>query len=256
MMLTGNKEITKSFGYVLDLVYPRRCPVCDGVIAPFSFVKGELKRGPLIHGECEKKLRHIKGATCLKCGKRLSKAERDEEYCVDCRKHRHLFDRGFSLFEYRSVSGSIYRFKYAGRREYAEYYAKVAAGRYGKRLKSLGIEAIIPVPMYEKKQNTRGYNQAEVFGKRLSEELGIPMYSNVIRRVRNTLPMKNLDVRGRRNNLKKAFNIVRNDVKFRCILIIDDIYTTGSTVNEIAQEFHLTGTDRVYVLTLAIGQTT
>ena len=78
----------------------------------------------------------------------------------------------------------------------------------------------------------------------------------MIVRVRETAPMKGLDARTRRNNLKKAFNIVRNDVKFRCILIIDDIYTTGSTVDEIAHEFRMTGTDRIYVLTLAIGQTT
>ena len=110
--------------------------------------------------------------------------------------------------------------------------------------------------MYEKKKNDRGYNQAEVYAERLSKRFGIPTYVNVIKRVKNTVPMKGLDAGARRNNLKKAFNIVRNDVKFKCILIIDDIYTTGSTVDEIAHEFCMTGTDRIYVLTLAIGQTT
>ena len=68
--------------------------------------------------------------------------------------------------------------------------------------------------------------------------------------------MKQLDVRGRRNNLKKAFNITRNDVKFKCILIIDDIYTTGSTIDEIAHEFRVAGVKKIYFLSLAIGQTT
>ena len=68
--------------------------------------------------------------------------------------------------------------------------------------------------------------------------------------------MKELDARGRRNNLKKAFNITRNDVKFKCILIIDDIYTTGSTIDEIAHEFLMAGVEKVYFLTLSIGQTT
>jgi len=68
--------------------------------------------------------------------------------------------------------------------------------------------------------------------------------------------MKELDARGRRNNLKKAFIIAKNDVKFKCVLIIDDIYTTGSTIDEIAHEFQMAGVDRIYFLTLAIGQTT
>jgi len=82
------------------------------------------------------------------------------------------------------------------------------------------------------------------------------MYDDVIVRTRATRPMKELDLRGRRNNLKKAFNIIRNDVKFKCILIIDDIYTTGSTIDEIAHEFQMAGVKEIYFLTLAIGQTT
>ena len=110
--------------------------------------------------------------------------------------------------------------------------------------------------MYEDKEIKRGYNQADVLAKALSHELGIPCYSDVIKRVRDTQPMKELDVRGRRNNLKKAFNIAQNDVKFKCTLIIDDIYTTGSTIDEIAHEFRIAGVRKVYCLTLAIGQTT
>ena len=110
--------------------------------------------------------------------------------------------------------------------------------------------------MYRRKAAERGYNQAEVYARKVSEILDIPMCADLIQRSRNTLPMKNLDVRGRRNNLKKAFNIQRNDVKFKCILIIDDIYTTGSTIDEIARLLRLAGAEKVYFLTLAIGQTT
>ncbi len=210
----------------------------------------------LIHDECARKIKYVRGATCLKCGKPLSTAEKEEEFCIDCRKTRHFFDKGFSIFDYRSVSGSVYKFKYMGRQEYANFYAWAAFKRYGKTLKKLGIDAIIPVPMYKGKENARGYNQAEVFARKVGEEFGIPVYKNIIIRNKNTLPMKKLDARGRRNNLKKAFIIARNDVKFKCILIIDDIYTTGSTIDEIAHEFRIVGVEKVYFLTLAIGQTT
>jgi predicted amidophosphoribosyltransferase len=82
------------------------------------------------------------------------------------------------------------------------------------------------------------------------------MDAHVIRRIKNTVPMKELDAVRRRNNLKKAFIMPKNAVKYKCVLIIDDIYTTGSTIDEIAHEFRMAGVDRVYALTLAIGQTT
>ena len=244
------------FETALTLVYPRHCPVCDKVLKSVEIIDGRITFGRLIHDSCNRKVRRIRGNTCLRCGKLLGESGKDSEYCSDCARMRHEFDRGFSVFEYRSISGSIYKFKYMGRREYSSFYAKEAKKLLGNRLLRLGIDAIIPVPMYYEKENKRGYNQAEVFAGKLSKELEIPMYSDVIIRSRSTLPMKQLDVRARRNNLKKAFNIVRNDVKFKCILIIDDIYTTGSTIDEIAHEFRVAGVKKIYFLSLAIGQTT
>ncbi len=229
----------------LDLIYPRRCPICDDLVMP----------GHLAHRKCEKKIKYVRGNCCIKCGKKLIGTE-SVEFCQDCSNVRHRFKRNFPLFQYRSISGSVYRFKYLGRQEYADFYAEAAVRKLGEKLRRLNIDAIIPVPMYRDKQYKRGYNQAEVFACRLSERLGIPMYKDVIVRSRDTLPMKQLDVRGRRNNLKKAFNIVRNDVEFKCILIIDDIYTTGSTIDEIAHEFQMEGVREVYSMTLSIGQTT
>ncbi len=239
----------------LDFFYPRRCPVCDRPLNAFELRDGRLKKGALIHSECHKKIRYIRGATCLKCGKPMERGD-DREYCDDCSRRKHYYSRGFSVFAYRTISGSIYRFKYMGRQEYAAFYGAATRSLLGDKLKKLGIEAIVPVPMYRDKQRRRGYNQAERYARAVSKELGIPMYNNLIERVKDTVPMKELDVSRRRNNLKKAFNIVKNDVKFKCVLVIDDIYTTGSTIDEIAREFQMAGARDVYFLTLSIGQTT
>ena len=241
---------------VVTAIYPRRCPICDEIVESVTFKNGNLRLGGLIHGECKQKIKYVKGATCMKCGKPLPAAEKENVYCVDCDRTRHVFDRGFSVFDYRNISGSVYRFKYMGRQEYARFYGEAAAKRYGSTLRKLGIEAIIPVPMYKNKERTRGYNQADILAKSVGRELGIPVYEDVIKRSKNTLPMKELDARGRRTKKKKAFNITRNDVKFKCILIIDDIYTTGSTIDEIAHEFRIVGVNKIYFLSLAIGQTT
>ena len=241
---------------VVTAIFPRRCPVCDDIVESIKIRNGKLIIGQLIHDNCKKKIRYVRGATCMKCGKPLGQADSSKEFCYDCNRVRHVYDRGFAVFDYRSISGSVYKFKYMGRQEYARFYGRAVYERYGKAIRGLGIDAIIPVPMYKGKQLTRGYNQADVLAKMIGRELGIPVYTDAVVRNKNTLPMKELDARGRRNNLKKAFNITRNDVKFKCILIIDDIYTTGSTIDEIAHEFRIAGVDRIYFLTLAIGQTT
>ena len=230
---------------IFDILYPRRCPVCDEIVTPF---------GQKICRRCEDKPQYADGITCLKCGKPMKDAA--AEYCVDCIRLKHVYDRGYALFRYRSISGSIYRFKYMGRQEYADYYADQMVKRMGKMLQNLHPDALIPVPMYAEKENQRGYNQAQVLALAIGKRLGIPVETNLICRIRNTVPMKKLDEVQRRNNLKRAFNIARNDVKLLTIIVIDDIYTTGSTADEIACEFRKHGVEKVYFLSLAIGQTT
>ncbi len=226
----------------VSLLYPRRCPICDGIVR---------RQEGIIHTDCKKKVRTAGKITCMKCGKPL-RSEQDE-YCEDCRKTKHVFDRGYSVFRYRSISGSIYRFKYSGRREYARYYGEVTRDTLGEVIKDIGPDAIIPIPMYGPKKRTRGYNQAEILAEAIGKECGIPVRSDVIKRVKNTVPMKLLDSRRRRSNLKKAFNISGNDVKFKCIILVDDIYTTGSTIDAVSKEFRRIGVEKIFFITLAIG---
>ena len=246
-----HKELRRA----LDFVYPRRCPVCDGIIPVLELRDGRLRTGGDIHRNCSPRIKYVRGNTCAKCGKPLA-GDRNREYCDDCSRVSHLFDGGMSVFRYRSVAGSIYKFKYMGRREYADFYARATKRLLGEKISRLGVEALVPVPMYPDKERLRGYNQAAVYARALSRELDIPVREDLIKRVRNTAPMKELDAASRRNNLKNAFNIAENDVKFKYVLIIDDIYTTGSTIDEIAHEFRVAGVTKIFFLTLAIGQTT
>lgn len=187
----------------------------------------------------------------MKCGKKLEDAQ--AEYCGDCMRRRHLFDRGRALCSYRSISDSIYRFKYKGRREYAAYYAACMDRELGEWILHCRPDALIPVPIHASKRRVRGYNQAETLAKELGSRMGIPVETNLVRRVRKTMPMKELSVDERQNNLKRAFKICRNDVKLNTIIIIDDIYTTGSTIDAMSYELRKAGVKRIYFVTLAIG---
>ena len=113
---------------------------------------------------------------------------------------------------------------------------------------------MIPVPVHASKKRTRGYNQAEVLARELGNIMHIPVDPNLIARVRKTVPMKNLSVSDRQNNLNMAFKICRNDVKLDTIVIIDDIYTTGSTIDAMSYELRRAGIRHVYFVTLAIGR--
>ena len=232
----------KLIWWIRELLFPRRCPVCDRPVKP---------AGHLICDICKDKLKYVSEVHCMKCGKPLGKDT--EEYCEDRRKKKHKYIQGKSLYEYKSAAGTIYRFKYGKRKEYAEFLGKEMAEHFGKNIRNWKADALVPVPIHKSRKRQRGYNQAELLAVELGKRLGIPVKSELIVRVRKTLPQKLLKESERQNNLKKAFKIGQNDVKLSTIIIIDDIYTTGSTVNEMADILNKMGIDKVYVLTLAIG---
>ncbi len=235
--------MNKVWDVVLDLMYPRRCPVCDEPVKPF---------GSLVCDDCKGKIQYLQAPFCAKCGKEIK--DYTIPYCHDCAKTNHVYDRGMSLFAYESVADSIYRFKYRNRPEYAGFYAERMAYLIGERIRALDADALIPVPIHETKRKTRGYNQAECLADELGKRLHIPVAKDVIVRIKKTDPLKDLSPVQRQNNLKKAFKINSDSVKLKSVIIIDDIYTTGSTIDAMAKELRRVGVERIYFVTLAIGK--
>lgn len=226
----------------MDWLYPARCPVCDGVLLP----------GEEICEECIPRLHYVADPRCCKCGKPLQTDE--AEYCHDCMDGNHIYDSGLALYEYESIKDSLYRFKYKGRCEYAGFYGKEIAKRLGDRIARWHPDALLPVPMYKRKERMRGYNQAGLLAEAVGVSLHIPVRQDLMVRQRQTVPMKELDPVRRQINLKKAFIIGQFDVKLKCIVIIDDIYTTGSTMDEMTKVLRTAGVSRIHFLTLAIGR--
>lgn len=136
----------------------------------------------------------------------------------------------------------MYRFKYSERREYARAFGRLAAGLRSDWLKYQRCELILPVPMYRKKKSLRGYNQAEDFANELGRRLGMESSSLILRRNRNTKPLKGLTEKERRADLKGAFSVDRNALadflrtgRPARFLVVDDIYTTGATVDALSE---------------------
>ena len=226
---------------VLQLLLPRRCPACDGIVQPI---------GEKLCTQCLGKLKLLTPPWCMKCGKKITG---QKEYCLDCVRKEHEYIRGRALYEYESAALSIYRFKYGGRQEYASFYGEQVAEYLGDFVRSIRPDALIPIPLHKKRKRTRGYNQAELLAQAIGDGLGVPVYNDFLVRVKNTVPLKYENPEERQNNLKKAFNIRQNDVKLEKVILIDDIYTTGSTIDEAARTLKTAGVKEIYFIALACG---
>lgn len=229
--------------FLIELLFPRRCPICD---------KPVDKMGRYVCKKCQDNIEYIESPYCLKCGKSLK--EETEEYCEDCKNLAHIFDRGRALYEYDSIKASVYRFKYENRREYAEFFGKQLARKLGEEIKNWNVDAIVPIPLHKEREKKRGYNQAVLIARALGRELNIPVEEKLVYRIKPTVPQKELKGKERQNNLKNAFKIGRNDVKLKTIIVVDDVYTTGATMDEMAHCLKCAGIHRIYCISLAVGR--
>lgn len=198
------------------------------------------------------KITIIKPPICMRCGKPIQ----DElaEFCHDCEIKNFHFKRGVAVFAYSSaMKKSMYAFKYNNRREYGRYYGRVMAERFYDTVKGWGCDVLMPVPLHKYKFIKRGYNQAEVFARALSEEFGIPVDAHTLIRVRNTRPQKELSDVERKNNIENAFQTRINSIKYKKVILVDDIYTTGTTINECAGVLKRAGVEDIYFVTACIG---
>lgn len=231
---------------ILDFLYPQRCPICEQIVIP---------KGALICKECYKTLPFIEEPRCMKCGKPLESMEK--EYCYDCEKRTFHYEYGYGLFRYNEqMKRSLSAFKYHGKREYAEFYGQQLLIHFKEWIVSVGIQVIVPVPVHKKKKRMRGYNQAALLAAIVAKGTGIPL-AEALERSINTLPQKVLDNRERIYNLQNAFRVhSRNEfsIEGKKVLLIDDIYTTGSTIEVCTNALLRAGADKVYYLSLCIGK--
>ena len=101
---------------------------------------------------------------------------------------------------------------------------------------------------------SRGYNQASLLAEEISKGCNIPVREDILVRTQKTASQKTLDHAERQNNMKKAFHMVQNDVKLKTIILVDDVFTTGNTLNAAAKELKRGGVNKVFFITLAIGK--
>jgi competence protein ComFC len=232
----------KMIDVFLNLLYPKRsyCVVCGG------------ESRAALCSTCTASVRFIEGRCCLKCGKALEDSYYDN-ICSDCQSTPHRFRAAYSCFQYEGMGKElIHTFKYKGRLEIGELLAEYMH----QKLKDEGIRAdyIVPVPIHQSKLQKRGFNQSQVIAKQLSLKMGIPLIECLIR-TKETARQYDL---GRVERFKNVFNAFEGDLSYnienKIILLVDDIYTTGSTVDECSKVLQVMGASCIYVVTAASGK--
>jgi competence protein ComFC len=217
--------------YILNLVFPVKCVCC----------------GSIMNYKCDI---HI-------CGKCLSDISffRDDYILIDDIDNLY-FDKITSACKYSGIlRKSILKYKFGGKPSYYKSLARLVFAKISSLNDYTEAEGFISIPMYRRKKLKRGYNQAELLSKELAVLAGLPDYSGCIIRSKKTTTQSLLNREEREKNVRDAFKVISPDrIMDKIIILVDDVLTTGSTLNECAKELKKAGVLNIYCAVVATGK--
>lgn len=229
----------------LDIVFPRLCEICGKCL---SFE--EL----LVCKDCEVKLPYLR-SYCKRCGFPLPETMienygKEINYCFYCISHNFYFDRVEAVFYYKEpVSLWINQIKFSN-----NFVLAYDLGRFIRKRIFLDLseyDLIVAVPLSKERLRKRGFNQSFLLGWGL---LGKRPNHNILTRVKDTHPQTKLNQKERWKNVKDAFKLSTTQLKAQKVLIIDDVMTTGATLNEVAKVLKEGGVKKIDILVVARSQ--
>ena len=239
------------FRSLIDMIYPPRCFICDGF----------LLRGPPTpeHGGvhiceiCLKDFQRLASPLCPVCGKPFFSGLPEDHWCEDCLRKRPLFEALLAPYLYEgSLMKAIHRFKYGSKGFIASSLGPLLGAFAKDRLKNPDDLLVMPVPLHPKRLRQRGFNQTLLLARHLVRHLPVELDFFNLRRIRHTAPQIGLGKDERRKNVRGAFRLsTPKTVRGRAILLLDDVATTGNTLNECARVLMKAGAERVLCLVLA-----
>ena len=233
----------KWLGRAVDLVYPRNCQFCTTPL--------EEKDAGVICPVCLAKAKRIEPPFCQRCALPFDGKLPEPFTCGYCKDLKLHFSRAVAACRAEGVvRDCIHRFKY-NREMYFEAHLAgwlIEAGR--RWIDWSQVDAIVPVPLFPRKERQREFNQAERLARALSRSVNVPVLPKVLRRVKETSTQTRLDATSRRANVRDAF--VARSVGGQ-LVIVDDVFTTGATLDSCARVLSQEGATDVIALTVARG---
>lgn len=231
LSLKGVKDINRRLQmmkrYVIHMFFPNRCPFCGQV----------MEFGEHCCTECKPTLTLLDNTVCSVCSQKECR----------CFQSGMGIDGSFSAFNYEgSPKDAILAMKFKNRPEYAEHLAYFLA----KQIGSYKFDCITFVPMHDKKKKKRGYNQAELLAKHLAQELNIPCKTLLVK-IKESEEQHTLSLEKRKYNVVGSYAVMNTtEISGKCILLVDDILTTGATVKECSKMLKTYRAKKVYSATI------
>lgn len=225
---------------IMDTVFPKhlKCIFCGDELEDLNHFDCCEK--------CFKSLPKIDEDCCVRCGDKMP--ELSSGVCENCHANNFSFDLARSVFVYDDkVRPVVYKLKYNS----AKYLVEPLAYFLYTKLAEIGwkIDIVTSIPLHKNRVKARGYNQAKELALQMSKFADLPYKDLAVRGVDNP-SQTSLTFSARKDNVKDIFSLNKEDAKGKNILIIDDIYTTGATVDEMAKLLR-NRANKIYVLTLA-----
>lgn len=237
----NNQPSNKILKFFKNLIFPENltCVICDDEL------NNEFNNS--ICDACLKTLPYLTGSCCLKCNANIKATL--SNYCLYCKSHNREFKRNFSVFSYdMPINMLIIDLKYNKKKYLAKPLSKLMLSKFAEM--DISIDLIVPIPLHESKLKSRGFNQAELLCECFKKHYCVDR--NLVKRIKNTLQQSELNRTERLKNLKDAFIVSDSrKIKNKRILLIDDVFTTGVTIEECAKALKKAGAKEVYSFTLA-----
>ena len=229
----------------LDILFPPRCHYCKGFIPDDD--------GLHLCPRCREGCRLIRSPLCSRCGIPFVTDQGEDHLCGACAVGPPSFTaaRAAALFE-GPVRELIHRLKYNGRVQHCRPLALLAARGLGPFVADASADLIVPVPLHVKRLRQRGFNQAVLLGGILAREWRLPLMRRNLVRIRWTEPQINLSPPERVANVRGAFSVSDPEqIRDKRIILVDDVFTTGSTAAECAGVLFRAKASAVFVVTIA-----
>ena len=230
---------------LVSLLYPPHCANCGA----------DTEGGVHLCAACAGQAKKITAPFCQRCSEPFDGAITSEFTCANCADRTLHFDCAVSRYLSRGVVREfVHRFKY-DRHFYLRHPLAdwLAAALDDERIRAQPIGALVPVPLHSARFREREFNQADVLAELLAQRTGTPLL-RALKRIRYTTTQTRLDRHERMENLRNAFRVRQTSaVQNRHLVLVDDVFTTGSTVDECARVLRAAGAASVRVVTVARG---
>ena len=229
---------------LLQFLLPPICPCCDDFLA-----EGESGICP----KCLSEIRWIEPPFCSVCGTPFLSANLPNHPCGVCLTQKKYFSLARAVGVYEGpLQEAIHRWKYEGKATLTPFFGAWMAEAFSRHWAPGEIDLFVPVPLHLHRLRERGFNQALLLAEELSRRTGIGHLKRALRKRERTSPQVHLRGAEREKGVKGSFSVAREgDVEGKNIVLLDDVYTTGATVNECSKVLLAAGALRVDVLTLA-----